>query len=420
MPAFTLSASYPLAISTVEIGGVDVPSISAGARGSQLRRPGSDPFQHGREYSLVPHGVITLEPVAMSGLQELFGVDLDVTWSLADLDPKEACGLQVSVDNGETFLAWTGAAWEEQAENEIFNSLAVCNDHLSTLVLTNPRGISFRVKLIAVRDVSPIVRGVVAYVEWRYEPQIDFYEMISARMAAARFPYQVRKRLAANTATISMSGHPMTLDATKPVRVFNVTADAAQNTDLFSEVDGNNIVLTAVQNSGAEILIEAYGTMPIILVRQDEMLRKTSVPALEVHVGKWREASSDVGRQYDYRRGDVSRRVRVRQRASTRSIPVRLDVVTAEPRTALMAPDALRAALSDVTLRSPASGQIVTVIEEVPGEELTVLAEGVEVGRWNGKFFVSFPSFPYEEFEATRDTEVAIGGSRRTWERRNL
>ena len=189
MPEFFFQTHHPHAVSTIDIGGLVVNTLSGGWHGTRLRRVGADPSHHDPGGVLIASGVVTTGLVPMSGLTEVFGVALAVEWAKTGEDAASACTLQISLDGGTTYLAWTGAAWEEQDIDETYNDLETVNDHLEALDLAHPVVLGFRVLLTAVNNDTPVLMGLTAYLEWRYDPQVDLREVLFARMSAARYPF---------------------------------------------------------------------------------------------------------------------------------------------------------------------------------------------------------------------------------------
>jgi hypothetical protein len=409
---FFFQTHHPLATSQVTIGGLEVEALSSGLvdqrlAGTWLRRVGADPSRYDPSGELVTTGVVTTGQVPMSGLREVFGVGVDAKWRKTGEDATSGCTIQVSLDGGDTFLAWTGAAWETQGDDEVYNELPELNDHLHQLELRNPRQLGFRVRLTAADDDTPVLAGVVAYLEWAYDPRVDLRELMHSVLTAARFPFSVQKRL---TAAVTRVAVPtlLTPGLDLPIQVFNVTDDALCNTDLFDEVDGDEVVLTAQQAAGKWLELRLSGSAPVIVAHQDEMWTKTQVPSVSAFIGKPRVLGQDVGLAYGHKRGEVLRKVRARQTSHLREYPVRVEVTFAEPESADRALEAVRSALSAEELRSPGTGLLITLIEDSPGESVPSFAEGVDVARWTGRVQVQVPVATYNEYAATRRVLLGV------------
>lgn len=413
MPEFLFQLTELGTVSNVDIGGLSVRTIASGPRGSWLRRVGADPSRHDPAGILIESGVITTGQVPMSGLREVFGVSVLAVWGRRGGDATDGCALQVSLDGGVTFLAWTGAAWTAQAIDGTYNSVGVLNDHLSTLELLNPRQLGFRVRLAAEEDDTPVLRGVLTALEWALDPRVDMRQLIYDRLSTLRLPFIVRSVLPAAASRITLAT-AMSQDLTLPVRVFNITSDPLMNVDIFDSADGDAIVFTAQQAAASVIHVELFGTPPLTVSHQDEMLRKVVVPSVDAQIGRARNLRHDVGRQYDFKKGVVTRRARARQMPRLLDYPIRIDVALAEPRTADMAVEAIRTALSNAELRSPATGILVTLIEDNPGDDVVNLTEGIDVGKWGGRFQVQVPSQVYVEYEGVREIVVDINSQGET------
>lgn len=414
MPEFVFDCAYPQAVGTVEVAGLTVPSMAVVRGAAVVRRPGSDPSRDGREYPYLSSGTLTTGTVPMSALTGVFGVRVSATWP-SGLDAEDACTLQVSVDGGVTFLAWDGADWSEQAEDETYNSVATFCEHCPDLPLLNPRSLTFRVRVAATAQVSPRLTGVSAYVEWDYSPLLDVDQLLHDLMSKLTLPAQFVTRLGAAASRVTPPG-ALTPDLTLGARIYNLTTDPLRNVDIFDAVDGPDLLLTAEQAQGSLIQINFRGRAPVVIGHQDEMLTLTKVPSVVIHVGRPAPVHGNVaGLQYDYRRGETVRLVRVRRHPELVSVPVEVRVVVAEPRAAREALEAVRDVLRASVLRSPSSGMLVQGVEDAPGVDLPDVPEGVDVARWAGRLICQFPARQYEEYAGIRAVDMEIGG-RRVWE----
>ena len=172
VPEFRFSVTDFASVSTTTIAGQAVPTVFRGRDGVWLHRPGPDPLRFDRRARSLASGVVTTRATPMSGLSEVFGVAVSAEWP-GGTDAAAACGLQVSLNGGATFLAWTGAAWEAQAADGTFNSVGDFNDHCAALTPANPISLAFRVQLSASVGISPLLRHVAAYLEWTSDAAVD-------------------------------------------------------------------------------------------------------------------------------------------------------------------------------------------------------------------------------------------------------
>ena len=423
MPEFVFSASDPASFSSVTIAGVSVPTMAAGEYGARVRRPGPDPTRNGRHSLILSAGALVTRQIPMAALREVFGLGINAVWAerTGAPDASDFVTVQVSLDGGDTFLAWTGAEWEVQAVDEVFNSVADFCDNCATLTFANPRHLGFRVRVETSENQTPTLRSISAFVEWIYDPLVDLDEVLLHRIQAIRLPFTVQTRAAAAAMSRIAIEAALQADLALPVRVFNLVADPLKNTDLFDSVDGSDVVLTDEQAAGSRFLVEMFRACPTFITRQDEFLRKTVVPSIVARVGKEMAArGGNTGVLRDFKRGDVSRRVRERQHTRIVRLPLSIQVVTAEPRAARMAIEAVRDALSAVELRSLASGTRILLVEDEPGEQPTNLVEGIEETWWRGHIFLPFPSRQYTEHEGVREVTVEIGSRENPWEQRKV
>ena len=423
MPEFVFSACDAPLIGTTTIAGQVVPTMATGELGARVRRPGPDPARNGRHAPLLASGVITTRQFSMAKLTEIFGVEINAVWAerAGRPDAADSVAIQVSLDGGDTFLAWTGANWEVQSAVEVFNPVEVFCDHCATLPLTNPRHLGFRVRVSTVGNETPTLLGVTAFVEWAYDPMVDFDELLLGVLTLVRIPITVDSRATtAPRSRVALESN-MQIDIDLPIKVFNLTTDPLMNENLFDSLDGLEVVLTGEQATGARFRIEAQRACPAMVSRQDEFLRKTAVPSVVALVGREQVAKGgNVGVLRDFKRGSVTRLVRERDHARIVRLPISIELTTDKPRMARMAIESIRDAISARELRSPASATRIILSEDAPGEQPTNLAEGIEVTRWSGHAFLPFPTRKFTEYTGVQEVTVELGSRESTWERRKL
>lgn len=420
MPEFSFGLGRGINPTTIDIGGLEVPTVYVGVQGAWLHRPGADPERFDPRARVLASGVIETEHFEMSGLIEVFGAAVEAVWP-DGTDASDYCQLQVSLDGGEAYLAWTGAAWEEQEVDEVFNTLEDFNDHCDSLPLTNPRYVGWRIKILGSADLrqTPLVKRVVSYLEWDYDALIDLDRFVLARLQSVRFPFVVRHRQASLAARVALQTE-MVPDFSVAPRVFNLNTDPLKNTNLFSSMDDSTIVLTAAQAAGHVLEVELVGTMPIVLTRQDEFMTKTKVPSLLVDMGAVKVVrSTNTGMIYDYKRGGETKLTRMREFPRFIEVPVQVTVVVAEPRTAKMAIEAIRSAFYEADFVSPETGCQIAVVEEEPVEADTILAEGVETARWSGCCRVVHFLNYYNEYQGVSAVFTRLGGKSQSFETRS-
>jgi hypothetical protein len=161
--------------------------------------------------------------------------------------------------------------------------------------------------------------------------------------------------------------------------------------------------------------------MPIIIARQDEMMTPTTVPSLLLRSKAVKNVPmSNTGMLYDYKRGAETKLTRMRQfsRALERGFDV--EVVTAEPRTARLAIEAVRRAFGEADYKSKSTGIQFRVLEESPGDEVPVFAEGIEVMRWQACLYTVHPTPVFTQYAGVESVGIKFGDSRRVFERRTF
>lgn len=405
-----------MTIGRVTVLGQEVPSGVVAEDGRAfIRRVGGDPARYDRAGNVLASASFTTSHTSMSGLTEVFGLDVTAEWPDGS-SASAAVSVQVSV-NGEDFLAWTGAAWEAQEDDEVYNSLEVFNDHCHALQLTNPRSLGFRVKLTASGGLSPILKGVHAFVEWRYDPRMDIFEMLRDRLAQLRVPLDIIHRMAAAGTTLPLRPGYV-VDGTKAIKVYNLTTDPLQNTNLFSgwNSGASTLTMTGAQASGSNILVKCFGSAPVSLVKQDEVLKKTELPVTTVRLTPTTSvAHRSTGFQRDWKRGDTLRKVRERQWPTLDEMSLRVSHHTNDQAAAIYAVEALRLVMSQEPLRLPATGELPDVVEVRAGDLVDIAGESTCGAMWTCRLRLHLHQQSYRELEVARAIQMNVGSDRLQW-----
>ena len=414
MPEFILDRTSISTVSTIPTGAGNVPSVAYDREGIRLRLIGVDPSRFNPRGTYEPTGWFQTQPIPMAALTEVFGIWVSATWSNGT-DASAACAFQISLDGGTTFLAWTGAAWVAQPADGVYTSIEDFNDNCETLPMLNPKSMAIRCQLSRGNLGTPRLQHISLYLEWTYNPSIDMYEYVNARLQEVRMPVTIHQ-VATSILPSFMLETNYTIDNTLPVKVFNLTDDPNRNTNIFSAVVGQTVTLSAAPAIGDVIEFQYSHQPPVILVHQDEMLRTTTVPSLELYVeGVAKPARHDVGPLIDYKRGAVTKRTRVRQHHQTWEFPVKVEVTTDMPRVALETAERIRYALSRGSCRSPNTGLIITTEERVATENRPVLTQGIDVACWEGMIRVTYFSNIYENFDGVQQIFMGVGSFSDRW-----
>jgi len=321
------------------------------------------------------------EPLRVAALTEVFAVD----WRLSDQDDAGLVGVQVSLDDGTTYLAWTGAAWTAQAATGTYNSREIFNDYCAALPITNPRCLAFRLQLTRRDDGdSPVLTGFDAFVEYDQDFHEDVYYTVKAILEAATFPVQNRVKMAAG-ATFTLSSK-YTPASTPNFRVFNLTTDTQENTDIFQSYTAGNRRVTLTGAVADDDVLVAYfdGQAPVVLARKDEMITLAALPVTVARLANTSYATArDLGIVQELKRTtlEADRRVRIREYPRLLGVEIEVEHWTPFRRVALVAVRAIRGVMTN--LRSHATAETFGIVELEPGE-MTEGYESYTVGKWKG------------------------------------
>lgn len=406
-------------VRTVTVYGESAPSGVATRQGAWIRRVAGDPQRYARDGLLLEAAYFETPHIPMSGLTEIFGLDIKARFARNGIDAEANIQLQVSLDQGVTYLAWTGAAWVAQALTGAYNSRAEFDEHCAALQLLNPRQVGFRIKILrdAATDSTPRLTGFRVYVEWRYDAHFDLMDTIRELFVSrARVP--VLRMVVMTAAANSFSFQDeYALDVTRPVSVYNVTTDPQRNTNLFSEYNevSHTIFMTGVQAQNAQLEIHFYGGCNAIIVRQDETVKLSELPITVIRL----ETRTDVngrntGNHNDYKVGTTTRRVRVRQHPVVRDVSVTVEHWTRNSREAIKSMDVHRALLSSA-FRLKATGETPAFIETTEGRLDDIPSESYYAGIVGGSLRLFFHSQAYTTYYGVSRILFSIGSTTDRW-----
>lgn len=399
--------------------GEDVPAGVATLKGAWIRRVAGDPTQYSRTGTLLDEAIFETHHIQMDALTEVFGLGLRSTFVKSKRDASAFIGVQVSLDNGASFLAWVGGAWVAQDPDEEYTSRAVFDQNCATLPLVNPRNLGFRFRLRRdeAEDDTPVLQGVRAYVEWGYDPHYDVYSTILTKFKEDfRVPVSHQLRLSADTSTVVLNTE-YTVDPGGDMEVFNTSTDPNKNVDLFATYVSNTrtITLSSEQESGSELLVKFFGIADVIVVRQDEMVHATKLPITVVRTDNRADPTDrDTGNLYDFKVGTTARRVRVRQYPVMREISVQAEHWTRSPTEAVASISPMIEVLSS-SFRMKATGETPQLVETTPGRVKDSLGQSFYLGAWSGQLRLFFHAAKYTEYEGARSIQIRIEAMDREW-----
>ena len=380
------TANFDIQRWTVGVGTVQgVASVPLGytdRRSCGIRRVDpNEPDRYRHTGDVLASAYFETEPLRVSALTEVFAVD----WRLSDEDDVALVEVQVSLDDGVTYLAWTGAAWGVQAADGTYNSREIFNDNCATLPVVNPRCLAFRVQLTRRDDGdSPVLTGFDAFVEYDQNFHEDVYITLKAILEAATFPVQHRVQMTSGaTFTLSSNYSPATIPA---FEIFNLTTDAYENTDIFHSYNSTSklVTLTGAVLDDDVLMVRFDGKAPVVLARKDEMISLSSLPVTVARLANSSYANErDIGivQEFKHTTLEEDRLVRIREYPRLLEVEIEVEHWTPFRRVALVAVRAIRERMTN--LRSHATAETFGIVELEPGE----MSEGTEsfiVGKWKG------------------------------------
>ena len=382
-------------------------------RGAKVRRYGGDPRTYAVDGRLFDYAVFVTEQIPMSALVDVFGVVLRAEWEKTGRTAEAAVGLQVSVDGGTTYMAWTGAAWAAQGVGGTYNTRGVLVDNLATLTISNPRNLGFRVRLTTATDDTPVLRGLCAYVKWTYNFAEDLHETVADKLAALRVSAVSEHRLRAASSTVVLEAQHVPVG---PFVAYNLTTDANRNTNIAGGYNAvtRTLTLTAQQAAGALIEVRYKTSAPVYVVRPDEEVEIAELPAI---VAKLSESTNDggpVGELYDYKIGDTAGAVRTYQHPVLCSNGLRVSLYTRASREAAAAPQVIRELLSD-GWRLLSTGEAPQIIEETPRNFDDMPARSFFIGTWEGRVRFYAHAQQYMEHRAMRRLDIQMATRSVRW-----
>jgi len=374
--------------------------------------------------AVLPSGgsVFITSSIVMADLTEVFG--LLVVGALkaapATTDIEANVGIQISLNGGTTYLAWSGAAWADQAVGGAYNTQTVFAENCGTLNLSwnpsSPMAVRLRIRLTPTADDdTPMLARVLLYCEWaRYSPLVDLHRSLHAAFSTA---YQMRvfqqQKLAAASATFVLAPDYPVASSTD-IQVFNTTTDPGRTTDLFvSYVPATGVVTM----SGSQVInsvLETYywGRPPVTVIRRDETAALSSIPHLVVEVSEMMEnVASRKGRRLDIKAGSTLRFIRDRSDDMLFEVGVRIMHHTRRADEALAAADRIQVALSN-DLRSRGTGFPINVIEQTANGLIDHSMSSFSTGVWSGRLRFPVPAVNYTQSAILDTVTVRFGDTR--------
>ena len=329
------------------------PGLSRGV-GPRLRRLGHDGVSWDPDGDLVAEAVFVTPLFQMDALTEVIGIGAEVYDRTLSEQVEGHVSVQVTLDNGATYLTWDGGAWVGAAEGGDYTELRTFDENCAALTVPEEGAkVGFRVKLEALGK-DPVIRAFVPYFEWDHNELLDLFTTLRRALSGARFPVLRKTQLAVATDRVTPDVKHA-IDQTVDGRVFNLTDDPNKTTDLFDSWDNGVMVLTAAQALDDILQIELTGTARITVTQRSELVDLTEIPQLRALIGLPRvHPRSWSGEIRDVKDGTTTRWQRRRLSGPVQQYRVDLSYWAARPRDAIRGAKQMRVAVEG--LRSSETG----------------------------------------------------------------
>lgn len=397
-------------VSTTQVYGVaDVPKGVVAERAAKIRRYGGDPMRYARNGTLFDDAIFKTEAVPMSALTEVFGLRAEGSFD-GDEIPDVLLGVQVTLDGGSTYLVWDGAQWTDAGGS--FNTVPEFNENCAALSPQNPKSLGFKIKISSQDDKTPTLSGLGAYIEFDYDPYIDFQKSVKGAFDEKfAVPVLRTKKLSEAAASVAVSS---VYTAQEPIKVFNLTDDPHRNSDIFDSFVGGTVNFTAEQAVGSWLEFHFHGVADLFLCRQDETLHTTELPHTLVRTDFAKVPGRSVGYVLDRKDGSSTKKVRRRVFPVAIQAEMRIGHYTQNEREAETALRACKEVFRG-GVRSLATGQQFVVIEEDEGDTEGNAAESLYYSNWRVTLRGMAHDPQYTEYDALKEVRVELGNADEPW-----
>jgi hypothetical protein len=228
------------------------------------------------------------------GITELYALQVfwDVDPVIEGQDPSQLAnlGLQVSNDNGVTWLVWQDSMlqWVPAVGPLLgyFNDLATVDARIPLLPWGNPRQVRFKIKMIpGVGGLQrPIVRGLALFNKHNMDISEDCARSVKRYLdQVLKVPMYYMAELASPSTTIAIE-KDIGLDVTvqEPIKVFNLTNDPARNINLFSSLGGpEGRMVTMLGSQVGQVEVQFVG-VPDVFIGSEEFFQVSKMPSVVV------------------------------------------------------------------------------------------------------------------------------------------
>jgi len=204
---------------------------------------------------------------------------------------------QLSNDGGTTFYYWAGSIWAAAGASD-WNTEVEVDENISTFPLLNPRQIQIKVRLTPPDSAGPFsgsgtLTPVLADVAVAFDSQGDVLEDLAISLQSyiqstmeCRFVQETDIQFATDEAVVDVYQNFAGVTAGS-VRVYNLTTDPTESTDLFSSIaedagaETGTITMSSSQASGS--IIKVYFSMkPLVFIAPPDFLASADMDGDDV------------------------------------------------------------------------------------------------------------------------------------------
>jgi len=282
-------------------------------------------------------GILTFPNVIIGALTESWSFEVLKAFN-KDEDENElgTVEIQLSNDNGSTWLYWTGAAWDVAGASD-WNTEEEIQDGVSSFsfVSGSVKQIKVRVRLSPDADgiSTPAVYGIAIHYELNYIPEEDV-----VRSLVAKLNTEVK---VVTEAAVKIKGAknnfvlPLGVEIVSVLGVWNITSDPGRLSNIYSSISStlesetetgekvyqHIITLTSSQSADSELLAKVEVKVSFYVAPDSDYVTST-VPKYIIELGDHDEDQEfrNDGRKYEKNKQKL--KVRVRKHPQAFRLPV--------------------------------------------------------------------------------------------------
>jgi hypothetical protein len=210
---------------------------------------------------------VIFENYKAKSLTELFSFALEI-------DNEELCGVQLSNNDGASWLFWDGSTWATAGAND-FSSVDEIDANIASFPFTFEKQIKPKIRLYSntAQKVSPRLGYVFLGLELSYDALEDAVRTIKHAMERdLSFNLDFRCKLSKDTNKVTLKSNFEILNT--EFRAFNLTNDPGKLDNIFQSYNPENnlVYFTATQSMNSVILIEYKGKCKIYIGADEEFI----------------------------------------------------------------------------------------------------------------------------------------------------